>query len=227
MPRIRTYFYNEHYFHEIDTKEKAYWLGYIFADGSVCVGRPWVLICVSKDEYFCSQIKVALDAGTTPIKRVTTGGYSKGKEKHYKVSFMSKILSTRLKELKGESSDLNLPDISEDFYPDFIRGFFDGDGSVYTYIKKSNGFKYNWLEVSIVCCPSMKNFISLTLTSAGINHRFKKSRTDYMTYLVVSNTQDTKKFYDYIYSEAVTYLPRKKAVFDEYLKATKKTKRVY
>lgn len=39
LPYNKTYgrsiFFNEHFFHNIDTEEKAYWLGFIFADGSI------------------------------------------------------------------------------------------------------------------------------------------------------------------------------------------------
>ena len=31
---------NEHFFDVIDTEEKAYWLGFIFADGYVAKDRP-------------------------------------------------------------------------------------------------------------------------------------------------------------------------------------------
>ena len=31
----KTYVYNEDYFSEIDTKDKAYWLGFIYADGFI------------------------------------------------------------------------------------------------------------------------------------------------------------------------------------------------
>lgn len=35
MPHARTYFFNKNYFSTIDTPDKAYWLGFITADGSV------------------------------------------------------------------------------------------------------------------------------------------------------------------------------------------------
>jgi hypothetical protein len=35
MPHARTYFFDKSYFSEIDTPDKAYWLGFITADGSV------------------------------------------------------------------------------------------------------------------------------------------------------------------------------------------------
>lgn len=36
---------NEHFFDVIDTEEKAYWLGFIFADGYVAKDRPTFAIC--------------------------------------------------------------------------------------------------------------------------------------------------------------------------------------
>lgn len=35
---MRKHFFNERYFENIDTEEKAYWLGFISADG--CISKP-------------------------------------------------------------------------------------------------------------------------------------------------------------------------------------------
>lgn len=58
---------NEHFFDVIDTEEKAYWLGFIFADGYVAKDRPTfamnmqiLAICKNSVIYYIILVKLEL-----------------------------------------------------------------------------------------------------------------------------------------------------------------------
>lgn len=234
----RYYKLNEDYFNVIDTEAKAYWLGYIYADGGITIGRPWVVQLQSKDKWFLDNIKSAMQA-ENPIKNITNGsGFTPG-TKHYRLNLYSKKLSTTLFNWKGISEEINMPNIDKHLKRHFIRGFFDGDGSVYTWQKKgvtkhkgytyklADGTKkfvpynipreypysYEAIECDIICCNNMQEDIVELLKLANIKTRIKKSKSEHMNYVVVTNKPAVKRFYEYLYTDATIYLPRKHKVF--------------
>ena len=73
---IRKHFFNENYFENIDTEEKAYWLGFISADGSICKSSKYnsyrlVLNLNRLDEHHILKFKNAICANDINIKHYT------------------------------------------------------------------------------------------------------------------------------------------------------------
>lgn len=207
---------NKDYFNSIDTEHKAYWLGYILADGHVMhkkteANRRYYLMIQSIDEWFCNNIKLALNS-THPVKTVGKGGFE-GSKTNYRITFTSKALAAVLITYKEA---MTIPSIDSSLIHHFVRGFFDGDGSVYTYNKKCKTKSYPWLECSMIANSTMQTALVNTLTAAGIKSRIKKSKTAWMNYVVVSNKADNKLFYEWLYKDATIYLPRKHNVFSNY-----------
>ena len=66
MARPRKYNFNQDYFENIDTDEKAYWLGFFFADGCITINKKG-------DNKQYSQYKVQL----TSIDREIIENFSK------------------------------------------------------------------------------------------------------------------------------------------------------
>ena len=128
---------NENYFEKIDTERKAYWLGLLYADGSMVIKRNSynLLIALKADDgYLLEQFLEDLE---TDYKVKYT--LQKVKEKQYPIAKIS-ICNTKLgKDLANKGIRPNkttqcvFP--TEDVVPNylikhFIRGFMDGDGSV-------------------------------------------------------------------------------------------------
>lgn len=208
--------FNQDYFETIDTEHKAYWLGFIYADGSVSntgsgntkTNRLTINIS-NKDiellEAFCDDINISRDIIYTYEPKGT-----------YSTNLMSKIYINSIK-LCSDLAKLgvhpnktgslsSLPNISEEYIPHFIRGFFDGDGWCTCSDKTSNlGFvgDYDFLsEINNV----LKN-------KANTSNRVLKDepRREYQIfYLRYSSLKDYKLLYKYLYSDSTIYLNRKR-----------------
>lgn len=133
---------DETIFEKIDTEEKAYWLGFIYADGNVCKRTLSVRQKGNKDGYnHLLKLKSFLGVDN----KIETGiQNSWGVETPYcRLSVYSKKIVEDLKQ-KGcvpkKSLILTFP--SKEILPEnlryhFIRGYFDGDGGFLT--GKNNG----------------------------------------------------------------------------------------
>lgn len=136
MSRIK---YNRRIFQSIDTFEKAYWVGFIVADGYILSTRPTFGIKLGQvdgEEHlskFIRFIEGDLERQLKTEKHGITGNTI------YKVMLYSKEVCADLQELgiqPNKSGKETLPKIDEKYYRDFIRGYWDGDGFIR---KKSDG----------------------------------------------------------------------------------------
>jgi hypothetical protein len=122
---------NENIFSNIDTKEKAYWLGFLYADGYIGVNNEKLQLCLSiVDEL---QIdKFIKFVGDSLDKKRYYGPYkTSGKQIHY---------YTRNKEIikdlvkigcsNKKSHIIRFPFLlSFELQISFLRGYYDGDGT--------------------------------------------------------------------------------------------------
>lgn len=118
-----------------------------------------------------------------------------------------------------KSLTLNFPNIPDEFIPDFIRGFFDGDGCAYKSTTTSNKIKYDYIFVSFTSgsdsfIEKLKNILknnnikSTIVNDSRNNHNAK--------YLKIYSKESVKNFYNYIYyNDDVVCLNRKKNKFKE------------
>lgn len=122
---------NHHYFQMINTLEKAYWLGFLFADGYITPDKRNVRLCLSvKDEDQLDRFVLAVD-GLLTEKRYYGPYKTSGKQVHYYIRskqmcedlevlgcFHKKSLLIRFPALGSYELDLG-----------FMMGYYDGDGS--------------------------------------------------------------------------------------------------
>lgn len=151
--KVRRNKLDEQYFDVINTEEKAYWLGFLFADGYNNESNNTIDITLSNiDEEHLETLKQSIGS---------TAKISKKKINEFECcrlcvhsENMSKSLS-KLGCVQGKSNILEPPkDIPEKLIRHFIRGYFDGDGSVGFYKSKT----YNSYTHSI-CIVGTKEFL--------------------------------------------------------------------
>lgn len=117
---------SEDYFAEIDTAEKAYWLGFIYADGYVRRGNELGLTLQKRDEHHLRTFADALDS-TYKIQQIEAPESRKVGTQIRSEELVSDLATHGVVARKTHKD--TLPDLDADAIPHFIRGYFDGDGS--------------------------------------------------------------------------------------------------
>lgn len=126
--------YNTNFFKELN-QHSAYVLGYIWADGSVGQRRGKNAVvsmnCSDQDREILDYVKEVTGA-TTKISLYKDKRYSD--KKYYNLTLCNLELVEDVVEMHGvvpRKSYVDPPykNIPVDYFPDFFRGYFDGDGS--------------------------------------------------------------------------------------------------
>lgn len=197
------YKYNKQFFNNIDNEEKAYWAGFIAADGNVRKDFLKMRIELNiKDYSHLEKFRKSIE-GDNPIKE-----FIREKNQSCYIDVNCKEFCLALNKLgitpkKSLTLNINMELIPKELRHHFIRGYFDGDGSLNSY-KRENSNYLEW-ELSFI---SSKIFLEQilneleeerTLFSCGNNFRFCfKSKKDILNVL------------EYLYKDATIFLDRKK-----------------
>jgi hypothetical protein len=217
---------NTTYFKQIDTSEKAYFLGLIAADGNVhiklCKDRgnryDFRLSLKEDDKYllekFNNVIGNSLSIKTTKEKLVSVKkSKSYMSSKHCIVSIYNREFVTSLVNLgilpNKSHLGIDTSKIPTKYISDFIRGYFDGDGCIGVY-ERSTGSLY---PICYICSNEIRilQFIKQYLPE-NIDCFFSFSNG--MHYLKIK-TNSVLKFYNFIKDESLC-LERKKLKFEKF-----------
>jgi intein-encoded DNA endonuclease-like protein len=142
------YSYDEEFFNHIDSEEKAYWLGFILADGCVSIraGHKKDLSIGLKDKGHLKKFISSIHGNN----RIRTYVW-KGKE-YESISIRCQKLCDDLIQMgitPRKSMTVTVPIISKNLYRHFWRGVVDGDGSLGIYINK-NRYNHKSFTISLV-----------------------------------------------------------------------------
>jgi len=197
---------NVNYFKKIDSNEKAYWLGFICADGNIKKTNDKVSL-ISKDLEVIEGFKESINSGHKISKRETFDKRTNKTYTGYSIQIGNEIFTNHIINLgvtSNKTDVLEFPDIDEKFYPYFIAGLFDGDGSISYYNKTK-------LRINLITTKEILDFIDSLFLNLNIKplKRVKVSinkKNVWKMYLY----KDAIKFLDYIYSDSeFNYLTRK------------------
>ena len=127
----RVYEVNDNYF-DIENHNMAYLLGFIAADGNVASDSNQIKIGLSSvDRGFLEQIKTELQCEAPILDYETNNGYAVSELKFSSSKIKKKLAEYNIVPKKTYS--FTFPkNLSREYWIDFIRGYFDGDGSVST-----------------------------------------------------------------------------------------------
>ena len=131
----RKHFFNENIFDQIDTAEKAYWLGFITADGYVQYKNPKQakFLRIKLQECDKEHLYKFIDFLDGDKNMVSYEYHNTTGNKQYYAHISSNHLIDTLKNMgikQGKSTQEKVVDIPEEFKKDYIRGLFDGDGCI-------------------------------------------------------------------------------------------------
>lgn len=195
------------YFHIIDTEEKAYWIGLLLADGHVSK-RGMIQLCM-KDLDVIEKFKTSLQS-EHPIKYDRYNNpYISIRCKEYYVDLTHIGFHNR----KSYFIDLDkiLSHIPKELIRHFIRGYFDGDGSIriynYDYLRKPQ-YHFGVTGLKEVC-EFIQNYL-------GIERKLVQESE--ITYTCVTrDLNKIKEIYEILYKDATIYMDRKYETFNKIL----------
>lgn len=197
--------FNEHIFDQIDSEEKAYWLGFIFADGYISSSPlreevksvyQFELSLGIKDIEHLNKFKIFVDYEKDVI--------IDGNRCRFVVS--NKHLWTVLNELgctPNKSLSLTFPIIPQNLIRHFIRGYFDGDGCISRYV-------HNTCITPHIELLGTKQMLEQVLLYSGIHAKYKHDkRHSEETWSLEWSKQEGIDFINYLYQNCSIYLNRK------------------
>lgn len=234
--RGTTYVYNTHFFDVIDTEEKAYFLGFIYADG--CVFRNELKISINKrDIDILKKLKVCMQSNSKIHYKtnITDSGFISDiatinmSHKNLKNS----LLSHGVVENKTFKIMFPYNSIPDSLLKHFIRGYFDGDGCISFYTvnelirtkkidKNSKRYSNNAKKYSISITGTINFLESLRKifqdkcnqpVSAKLTDRFPERGTNIRTLSITGRIQ-VLTILDWLYCDSNIHLDRK---YNKYL----------
>ena len=137
---------DEFYFNKIDTEEKAYWLGFLYADGCVHSNNYEISVNITDREHV-EKFKTAIKAFNHSITEIQDKRFQNAKTL-YQFSIRDKQLHQDLIKwgcIPQKSLLINkIPNIPRDYVSHFLRGYFDGDGSLH-YLRGTNNYRISFV----------------------------------------------------------------------------------
>lgn len=197
--------FNNRFFEEIDTGEKAYWLGFIYADGYVVYNKEKSnyelgIGIHSKDDYILKNLNFLLGDMHNIIyrKRNTSfNGYDYISDICELRVYSKKICEDLIKHsvLPNKTKENVYPIIEDEkLFFHFLRGFMDGDGCLHRSPTKK-----------ILCHftnsnPDFFNYLKDRLSLLGIHSKIYKEKD--LKYRLYLNTPNTQKLLNKIYNDS-------------------------
>lgn len=211
-------------FKDITNGDEAYILGFLYADGSTQVVSKQVCLKISKDDR-----QVLEEIGS-----YICTGYNLSEEKN-KNSLQFHISSPAIYEniekwnlrKKKEERTQSLPPIEKHLLRHFIRGYFDGDGTIYM---DKNFLRCNICSTNIEWLQKIQELFIVEGIESKINIEKRKGRmmkcpqgmimSKYdMGRLFIRRNHALEKLYHYLYQDAGIRLNRKYEKFHNWMKS--------
>ena len=216
MTHSRIYKINEAFFDTLST-EMAYVLGFWFADGYMRHEKSYRVAFFSNDKDILESIREAM-LSTHPIRK------NKG-DNCWSIIIFSRHLYESLQKFgahRRKSIDMEFPKIPRRFIRDFIRGYFDGDGSVFIveYLatknhKSTKELRSNFTSGSMTFLVKLMNVLYRELGSKkkklGVYNEGGSLKLGY-------GSKDTRKLLEFLYYPGHTIALQRKANFIQSMK---------
>ena len=207
----KKYSLNEKYFDKIDTPNKAYILGLLYADGNVSKkGYVISLGLQEKDRHILETIRKELQYDK-PLVFIDNSKRKGSVQNTYLLRIHNKYMVSSLNKIgmvPCKSHILKFPSwLDHDLISHFIRGYLDGDGSI---IKDPKNKHVNFIG-SESMMDDLKEFIENEL---GIHCSIYYHPNKINKIIQIGGGIQVKKLLDYLYKDAEMYLHRKYEIYE-------------
>jgi hypothetical protein len=210
---------NEEFFDKWSCK-MAYILGYLYADGSMINAeymRGKYIRATSIDKELIMRVKESMDS-EHKIKVIKPSSINR-KTKYFLQVGSHKVFDS-LDDLglhPNKSLNVRFPKVPEQFLPDFVRGYFDGDGSVA--IERRDG---SIKRLRTTFTSGSRSFLSslsrkLIETADICNSTIYNSHRSFQ---LCYSTRDSFKLFNFMYrGRPRLFLKRKFNIFNKFIKS--------
>lgn len=195
---IGTYTVNKDYFKEINSHNKAYYLGWALTDGNVTIGNgrsyQYRIRLMQEDIGILQKFLKDIESTTKIYKRDT----------NVEVNICSKEFVENLINqgcIPNKTYTISFPKLEKEYELDFIKGCFDGDGS---YVCTEKTKKVSFVSASEDFVKVMQD----KLKSYGITSYIYKTQNTYG--LHISSKESIKTFVSLMLNTESDFLDRKK-----------------
>ena len=202
---------NEEYF-SIESHNMAWLLGFLAADGTVSSSNNTIKIGLSaKDKEILEKIKQEVEIENNIVEYTTKDGFD-CVDLHWTCAKHKQELA-KYGITPNKTFTIKPPiQLSAEYYIDFIRGYFDGDGS----INLIQGKNLRWQICGAT--PEILEWIidilyeQYNIPKVSVHCDMHRSKHNY--YYFQYSTNATKQIYNILYTNNSLYLNRKKEHFD-------------
>lgn len=202
---VRKYSVNDDYF-DNESHNMAYILGFLSADGTVSRNGNRIKIGLSSvDRNFLELIKEELGVEKKIFDYETNNGYLVSE-----LQFNSQKIKQKLAEynvVPGKTETFTFPtNLSKKYWIDFIRGYFDGDGSVGT----AGPSAIRW-QICSHRPQVLETIVEFLFEEYGIPKVSvqKNEHGNSFLYTIQYSNNSTRKIFQILYTPNSLYLPRK------------------
>lgn len=207
----KKYSVNEDYFNKIELDHQAYFLGLMASDGCITDENKLLIGLAREDEGVLKVFKSCIHY-TGPLYQIA-GRTSKHKDQT-RLQVRNKNLYEALKGhgiTERKSLTLKFPELSDSMIPHFIRGYFDGDGSV----KFNNGVVHVRFVGTFEFLSKLQNILieKCSLSKVKMYQANKAKNTFELTY---GGDIQCIRIYNYMYDNCSFFMQRKKEKFDKH-----------
>lgn len=204
---------NKDYF-KTESSNMAWLLGFLASDGNIKKNRNEICITLSKvDKEILYKIKDELSIETDIKDYISSNGYESSSLRWTCQEHKEDLKKYSI--IPNKTFILQPPiELNSKYWIDYIRGFFDGDGSI-NFLNNNKSLRWQ-------VCSASKDiiiFILNVLESYGIpkvNIQID-NRHHNPLYIIQYSTNATKKIYNILYTPNSLFLKRKKDKFEKCL----------
>jgi hypothetical protein len=201
------------------TKEMSYVLGFFAADGNLSINKRGgcYISFESKDRQIIFDIRNVIESKNKISKRIN----KLNKKVSYRLQIGSKkivVLLQRMGFSQNKTKHLPFPNIPQNKFSHFLRGYFDGDGNIWQgEVHKERKTKHKVLQLAFTSgapefLNQLKNLLHSELGTGGSYITSKRGQYHRLQY----STKDALKIYKFMYNKdnSILLLKRKKQQFD-------------
>lgn len=194
------YVRNSNIFETIDTEEKAYWLGFLYADGYVDE-RRFMLGLQDKDKEHIVKFKNFLESDMPYHDRVNNGGHPYRIFEMYDKKICSDLYAQGVYRKKSLTlkPTFNMP---KELIIHWVRGLFDGDGSIYPHQSPRAHERY---YIGLCGTEEVLKFVQ---ECWGVKRKLDYNRS--VPKFTVAKKEEVNRILHLMYDNSTIYLDRKK-----------------